>query len=57
MMFCILCKSDNIHLKEKINKDLLISLYKRAFAIDISHIVIEDVCYWHCEDCDLRFLR
>lgn len=54
-MLCILCHSDFVILTESINKDLLNNLYKRAFNIDVCHILTKDICYYHCNECDLRF--
>ncbi len=54
-MNCILCHSANTIIIESILKDDLIYLYKRAFNINIEHIIVEDLDYHHCKDCDLRF--
>lgn len=54
-MKCILCESKNTKRLEVIAEDDLIALYKRAFGIEVGHIIKSDVLYWHCEVCDLRF--
>lgn len=54
-MKCILCKSKNINNIETINAYEVISLYKRAFNIDISNIIKSDLLYHHCNNCDLLF--
>lgn len=55
IMKCILCGSDNTNKIDVIKKDDLISLYKKAFDINVENIIKQDLFYHHCCDCDLRF--
>ncbi|RAX52752.1 methyltransferase [Helicobacter sp. 16-1353] len=54
-MKCILCKSPQLRQIERVNKDKLSFLYKKAFGGDVSKILLENLIFWHCESCDLRF--
>lgn len=53
-MKCILCERQNLVLLQTIKAEDLIALYKRM-GVEVSHILTQDLCYWHCECCDLRF--
>lgn len=54
-MKCILCYSDNVANIEQIRAESLIALYKKAFHIAVDNILHQDIIYWHCKECDLRF--
>ena len=52
---CILCHAKNTNLNQKVGKTSLCKLYKRAFGLDIAHLIQSDLLYWHCPSCDIRF--
>ena len=56
-MKCILCENNGVNTLCEINKNSLISLYKRAFGVDVAYILKQDLIYYHCPYCDLRFFR
>lgn len=53
-MKCILCNKENLCILQTIKRKDLIALYKKM-GVDIKHILTQDLDYYHCQDCDLRF--
>jgi len=54
-MNCPLCKEQNIKILETINKNELLKLYKKMTSIDFSYLLNEDINYYECLNCKLRF--
>lgn len=54
-MNCILCNSEETNIIESLRAQDLISLYKRAFGINVENILNCDLNYYCCKNCDLRF--
>lgn len=52
---CILCNSDKTQITQTIDAAKLTALHKKSFNIDTSKILTENLHYWHCDECDLRF--
>lgn len=54
-MNCPLCLNDDLSKLETINKNKLNSIYKNTFKIDISYLINENLNYFECNNCRLRF--
>lgn len=56
-MICPLCKNEEIHLLEVVDKTLLSSQYKKLTGVDFSYLITEDLQYCECDKCKLRFFN
>lgn len=54
-MKCSLCNSDNITMIEKLDAGKIISLYKRDLNCDVAHLIKEDIQFFLCNNCGLKF--
>lgn len=56
-MICPLCKNEEIHLLEVVDKTLLSNQYKKLTGVDFSYLITEDLQYCECDKCKLRFFN
>lgn len=54
-MSCPLCKSSNLSFIEKINKDDIYKIYLQQLNIDTSRLIQEDIDFYSCLNCFLKF--
>ncbi|PAF51939.1 class I SAM-dependent methyltransferase [Helicobacter sp. 13S00477-4] len=54
-MKCPLCEQNECKIQETIQKKDLITLYQKAFNIDISSLIQSNINYYICKHCDFRF--
>ena len=54
-MKCPLCMKENSYLLEAINKKLLMKQYEKLTKIDFTYLIKEEIKYFECAECSLRF--
>lgn len=54
-MTCILCHGKNTTITQSVKRADLIAIYKRALKVNVENLIKSDLCYYLCNDCDLRF--
>lgn len=56
-MNCLLCNENNVTVLEKIDKQKLLKLYKKMTGIDFEYLIKEDIYFYECKNCKLRFYK
>ena len=54
-MECLLCGSTHLTFLEEIKRNDLLALYKRLNREDFSYLINQDLTYYCCENCGLKF--
>jgi len=57
IMNCPLCKCEDIKLLEVVDKGLLSTLYEKRTKIDFSYLITENLNFFECQKCKLRFFN